>query len=163
MITLERRVMSIDEIIDMYSNTVYRLAFSRTKNVYDAQDIVQDVFMKIMGLDKNFESEEHLKSWLLRVTINVSKNLLTTAWFKRTTALEDNMVTYIKEESEVYKYVFKLPTKYRTVIHLFYYEELKTSEIAKLLDLNENTVRSQLARGREILKKEMKGVELDVF
>lgn len=163
MITLEGRVRSIDEIVDKYSNTVYRLAFSRTKNLYDAQDIVQEVFMKFMVLDKNFENEEHLKSWLLRVTINASKNLLTNAWFRKTTTLEDNMVTYIKEESEVYKYVFKLPIKYRTVIHLFYYEDLKTAEIAKLLELNENTVRSQLARGRVILKKEMKGVELDVF
>ncbi|MGL4992409.1 MAG: sigma-70 family RNA polymerase sigma factor [Paraclostridium sp.] len=163
MLTLKSRSLSIDDIIDKYSNTVYKLAFSRTKNIYDAQDIVQEVFMKVMLLNKNFESEEHLKSLILRITINTSKNLLTTAWFRKTTRLQDNLVTYIKEESEVYKYVFKLPTKYRTVIHLFYYEDLKTSEIAKLLELNENTVRSQLSRGRELLKKEMKGVELDVF
>ncbi|MGL5820689.1 MAG: sigma-70 family RNA polymerase sigma factor [Sarcina sp.] len=163
MLTLKSRSLSIDDVIDKYSNTVYKLAFSRTKNIYDAQDIVQEVFMKVMLLNKNFESEEHLKSLILRITINTSKNLLTTAWFRKTTQLQDNLVTYIKEESEVYKYVFRLPAKYRTVIHLFYYEDLKTSEIAKLLEINENTVRSQLSRGRELLKKEMKGVELDVF
>lgn len=75
-------------ILEKYADTVYRLAFSRTKSSHDAEDIMQNVFIKFIKCDINFESEEHIKAWLIRVTINLSKNLLASAWFKRTTTLE---------------------------------------------------------------------------
>ena len=151
------------EVLQKYSNTVYRLAFSRTKSVCDAEDIMQNVFMKFIKANINFESDEHIKAWLIRVTINLSKNLLTSAWFKRTTALEDDIVITLKEESEVYKYVLDLPTKYRTVIHLFYYEDMTTANIAEILNIKESTVRSQLHRARNMLKEKMKGDEYFEF
>ena len=151
------------EVLQKYSNTVYRLAFSRTKSMYDAEDIMQNVFMKFIKANINFESDEHIKAWLIRVTINLSKNLLTSAWFKRTTALEDDIVITLKEESEVYKYVLDLPTKYRTVIHLFYYEDMTTANIAEILNIKESTVRSQLHRARNMLKEKMKGDEYFEF
>ena len=151
------------EVLQKYSNTVYRLAFSRTKSVDDAEDIMQNVFMKFIKANINFESDEHIKAWLIRVTINLSKNLLTSAWFKRTTALEDDIVITLKEESEVYKYELDLPTKYRTVIHLFYYEDMTTANIAEILNIKESTVRSQLHRARNMLKEKMKGDEYFEF
>ncbi|MGL5616587.1 MAG: RNA polymerase sigma factor [Sarcina sp.] len=154
---------SIDEIVNFYGDNIYRLAFSRTKSLTDGEDIVQEVFLKLMDSDRNFCSEEHLKAWLLRVTINKSKNLLNTAWFRKTTTLDDNLVFLIEEKSEVYKYVLELPSKYRVVIHLFYYEDLKTEEIAEILDIKQGTVRSQLTRARELLREKLKGVEIDVF
>lgn len=163
MLNINEKTLQVDEILENFSDMVYKLAFSKTKNVYDAQDITQDVFMKLVNYEKTFESEQHLKSWLIRVTINSSKNLLSSAWFKKTTSFEDNLVTYLKEESEVYKYVLNLPTKYRIVIHLFYYEDLKTYEIANILEKKESTIRSQLSRARDILKKNIKEVDFDVF
>ena len=163
MLSINEKNLSVDEILDRFSNMVYRLAFSRTKNIYDAQDITQEVFLKLVNYNKSFESTEHLKAFLIRVTINSSKNLLTSAWFRKTAPLEDNLVTYLKEESEVYKYVLDLPKKYRTVIHLFYYEGLKTYEIADVLGVKDGTVRSQLSRAREILKSSIGQEGFDVF
>ena len=147
------------EVIEKYNTMVDRLAFSRTKSVQDAEDIMQNVFMKFIKSNINIESYEHIKAWLIRVTINLSKNLLTSAWFKRTTALEEDIVIALKEESEVYKYVLDLSTKYRTVIHLFYFEDMTTANIAEILNIKESTVRSQLHRGRNMLKEKMKGDE----
>lgn len=149
----------INSALEMYANTVYRLAFSRTKSSYDAEDILQEVFIKYIKSDIEFYSEEHRKAWIIKVTINCSKNLLTSAWFRRTTSLEDNIVVNIEEKSEVYKYILDLPNKYRTVIHLFYYEDMATANIAVVLNIKESTVRSQLHRARNILKEKMKGVE----
>lgn len=151
------------EVLEKYNTMIYRLAFSRTKSSYDAEDIMQNVFMKFIYCNVNFESEEHIKAWLIRTTINLSKNLLTSAWFKRTTALEDDIVVTLREDSEVYKYVLDLPTKYRTVIHLFYYEDMSTASISDILNIKESTVRSQLHRARNMLKEKMKGDECFEF
>ena len=147
------------EVLEKYNTMVYRLAFSRTKSVHDAEDIMQNVFIKFIKCNVNFESDDHIKAWLIRVTINLSKNLLTSAWFKRTTTLEENIVVTLKEDSEVYKYVLDLPNKYRTVIHLFYYEDMSTASISEVLNIKESTVRSQLHRARNMLKEKMKGDE----
>ncbi len=147
------------EVLEKYNTMVYRLAFSRTKSVHDAEDIMQNVFIKFIKCNVNFESDDHIKAWLIRVTINLSKNLLTSAWFKRTTTLEEDIVVTLKEDSEVYKYVLDLPNKYRTVIHLFYYEDMSTASISEVLNIKESTVRSQLHRARNILKEKMKGDE----
>lgn len=85
-------------VIEKYSNTVYRLAISRTKSVHDAEDIMQNVFIKFINCNINFESYNHIKAWLIKLTINLSKNLLTSSWFKKTTALDENIVAVIKEE-----------------------------------------------------------------
>lgn len=147
------------EVLEKYNTMVYRLAFSRTKSVHDAEDIMQNVFIKFIKCNVNFESDDHIKAWLIRVTINLSKNLLTSAWFKRTTTLEEDIVVTLKEDSEVYKYVLDLPNKYRTVIHLFYYEDMSTASISEVLNIKESTVRSQLHRARNMLKEKMKGDE----
>lgn len=153
---------SIDEILNKYATMVYRIAFSRTKSKFDADDILQEVFMKYMKYNIDYKSEEHRKAWLIKTTIHTSKTLLTSAWFKKTVAMPDNLLIEMEEKSEVYYAVLKLPTKYRTVIHLFYYEGLSIREISLLLDMKESTVKSHLHRARKSLKEILKGEDFYV-
>ncbi|MEG2018358.1 MAG: sigma-70 family RNA polymerase sigma factor [Clostridium sp.] len=152
----------IEETINKYSDMVYRLALARTKNTSDAEDIFQEVFIRLIKNIDNLHGEAHIKPWLIRVTINCSKTLLTSFWFKRTTTLEDTLTFSTPEKSNVYYTVLNLPVKYRTVIYLFYYEDLSIKEIAKILNYNESTVKSQLSRGRALLKNNLKGVNINV-
>ena len=137
---------SVDEILDTYGRMVYRLAYARTKNRYDADDVMQEVFLRYIRSGKEFADEEHRRAWLIRATINCSKTLL-----------EDTLTTELEEKSEVYYAVMDLPVKYRTVIHLYYYEDLSVSQISGLLKTKETTVKSQLHRARSLLKETLKG------
>lgn len=131
---------------------VYRLAFTYLKNSHDADDITQEVFLKYVTLDKTFQSDEHLKSWLITVTINHCKNLLKSSWFKKTQPLDENIQFEQQKNSNLYHAVMTLSKDYRTVIYLFYYEDYSTKEIASMLGKNESTIRSHLARARKKLK-----------
>lgn len=153
---------SIEKTLAKYANMVYRIAFSRTKNKYDADDILQEVFMKYIKYNLDYTSEEHKKAWLIKTTINTSKTLLTSAWFKKTTALPDHLYTTMEEKSEVYYAVLKLPARYRTVIHLFYYESLSIAQMSSLLQIKESTIKSQLHRARKLLQGLLKGEGFDV-
>lgn len=147
-------------IAEKYFDMIYRLALSQSGTMHDAEDITNEVFLKYISSNKDFESEEHIKAWLIRVTINRTKSLFTNSWFKKTVPLEESIPADMPEdESEVYCAVMKLPQKYRAVIHLFYYEDLKTAEIADTLNIKESTVRSQLLRARAMLKQFLEGDE----
>lgn len=150
--------ISAQQLLDMYSKMVYRLAYSRTQNKQDAEDITQEVFLKYIKSGKKFNDEEHRKAWLLTVTVNTAKTLLTSAWSRHRADIEqaENIGESMPEKSEIYYAVQKLPEKYRTVIHLFYYEDLSVAEICKIVGAKESTIKSQLHRGREILKKSLK-------
>lgn len=150
--------ISAEQLLDMYSKMVYRLAFSRTQSKHDAEDITQEVFLKYIKSGKKFSDEEHRKAWLLKVTINTGKTLLTSAWFRHRTDIEhaENIGECMPEKGEVYYAVQKLPEKYRIVIHLFYYEELSIAQISKIINTKESTIKSQLHRGREMLKELLK-------
>ena len=141
-----------EDIAHRYIDTVYRLALSRTKSPEYAEDITQDVFVKFMQTSKKFESDEHIKAWLITVTINCTKDLFLSSWFKKTEELDENISAPEKEESDLYYALMKLPQKYRTVIHLHYYEGYRVNEIARIIKVSEGTVKSQLHRGREMLK-----------
>ncbi len=145
------------EMTEKYFDTVYRLALSRTKDTEHAADVTQDVFLKYIKSDKVFESEEHIKAWLIRVTINCSNSLFTSSWYKNTAPLTEDIKFETEEKSDVYYAVARLPLKYRTAIHLFYYEDMSISDIAKATNQKETTVKSQLKRGRDMLKKALKG------
>ena len=149
-------------IIEKYFDMVYHLALSQTKDKNHADDVVQEVFLRFVKTDKPFNDEEHAKAWLIRVTINCSKNVFNNSWFKKTEPLSEDIVFETKEESDVYYAVAELPVKYRTVIHLFYYEDLSVSQIAEYLKIKQSTVKSQLHRGRELLKSKLKEGFLDV-
>ncbi len=145
-----------DDIADKYIDTVYRLALSRTKSPENAEDITQEVFLKLMQTNKKFDSEEHVKAWLLRVTINCTKDLFLSSWFRKTEALDDNLSFEHEEKSDLYYALMRLPQKYRTVIHLHYYEGYSIKEIADMTKTAEGTVKSQLHRGRDMLKSLMR-------
>ena len=147
-------------VIEKYFNMIYKLALAETRDVHLAEDVTSDVFLKYMETNKTFETEEHIKAWLLRVTINASRSVFSSSWFKKTVPLEETLEAagIPEEESEVYLAVMKLPEKYRTVIHLFYYEDFSVLEIANILNSNESTIKSQLLRARGLLKESLKGV-----
>lgn len=153
----KRAAVSSEEIIEKYIDMVYRLALSRTRNRMTADDVVQEVFLRYIRTDKVFESEEHIKAWLLRVTINCSNSVFESSWFKKTVPLNEEIPFDTPEKSEVYYAVLELPKKYRTVIHLFYYEDMSIAEIAKCLGEKISTVKSQLHRGRGMLREKLKG------
>lgn len=144
-------------IVEKYFDTVYRLALSQTRDSRRADDVLQEVFLRYIKTDKVFESEEHIKAWLLRVTMNCSKSSFTDTWHKKTVPLTEDISFEMPEQEELYVTVAKLPKKYRSVIHLFYYEDMSVREIARCLNLKESTVKSQLHRGREMLKEMLKG------
>lgn len=147
----------INDVLTKYSNMVFRLALSRTKNKSDAEDIFQEVFLRLINKNPIFENEEHEKAWLIKVTVNCSRKLFTSSWFRRTVPLAQELKFETKEKSDVYYAVLDLPLKYRTVIHLFYYEDLSITQIGKVLSANESTIKSQLLRARQMLKPVLKG------
>ncbi len=161
--------MECIDAMNRHGNMVMRIALNYCKNKYDAEDITQDVFCKLVRVTQipsakkdsvlTFNDEEHLKRWLIRVTINECKSMLITPWHKKTSFLEDvekrEGAYESKEKSDLYEIVMKLPRKYRIPIYLYYYEEYSTKEISEILEMKEATVRAQLMRGRNILKKKL--------
>ncbi len=144
-----------------YADTVYRLAFVRTKNRSDSDDILQEVFLRYMKVWEKMESEEHIKAMLLRITVNCSNSLKTSSWFKKTEPLDEHLsVTDNYNENNVLAEVLKLPIKYRTVIHLHYYCGYSVEEIAKIENTNPSTVKTHLHRARGLLKKTIKAEDL---
>lgn len=147
----------IDEIVHKYSNMVYRLALSQTRNRADADDVFQEVFLRYVRHAGDMASEEHTKAWLIRVTINCSRSFHTAANRRRTLPLDDDIVFSSNEKRDVFEAVAELPKKYRAVIHLYYYEGYSTDEIASILRANPSTVRSWLCRARGLLKEKLGG------
>lgn len=147
----------IMHVLDKYSRMLIKLAFTYVKNTADAEDITQDVFVSLIKKESGFENEEHEKAWLIRVTINNCKNHLKSSWNKLKVPLEEDISYLPKEDSDVLGMVLNLPTKYRTVIHLYYYEDYSINEIAAILRKNPATIGTWLARGRNLLKSKLIG------
>lgn len=148
---------SSDEIIRKHFDMVYRIAVSATRSLTLAEDVTQEVFLRFIQKQDTLKSDEHIKAWLIRVTINCSKSVFLSSWFKKTVPLTDELTFDTPEKSDVYFAVQNLPSKYRTVIHLFYYEDMSVKEISECLNMKESTVKSHLFRGRDMLRKELKG------
>jgi RNA polymerase sigma-70 factor (ECF subfamily) len=149
----------VDEVIDKYSNMVYRLALANMKTKYDAEDVFQDVFLRYIQKPRTFESEEHRKAWLIRVTINRCRSLWA-VWFRKLKSFSEAMVFETNEENDLSEYLALLPQKYRSVIHLFYSEDLSVKEISGILGVKESTIRTRLTRARCILGKKLRGGSL---
>lgn len=147
-------------MVDKYGNMILRLAYIYFKNSADAEDAVQEVFLKIVENMPDFNNESHEKAWIIRAAINICKNKLKLFWNRNVGSIDDikemSDTDKYNEDTEVLDAVLKLPEKYRTVIHLYYYEEYTTPEIARLINKNETTVRSLLHRAREKLKSILK-------
>ena len=134
---------------------LFLIALSFTANQYDAEDILQNVFMKLLKIKTEFENDEHIDKWLTSVTVNESKNLLKSAFRKKSADFEDYVAPYSfeSEKSEdLFNAVMSLPKKLRTVIHLFYYEDMPIKEIADMLNIKQSAVKTRLCRAREQLK-----------
>lgn len=150
--------ITAENAIDRYADMVYRLALSQMKNKTDAEDLFQEVFVRLVSHIGELQSWEHVKAWLIRVTINCAKKHFALYWNKNVDYMEDTGALKGEEayeppqEHPVRGAVLKLPPKYRSVVHLYYYEELSVAEIAKLTEQKEGTVKSQLHRAREMLK-----------
>ena len=145
-----------EEVVIKYENLLYRAALTITGNREDALDMVQEAFIKWITSRPDFASDEHEKAWLLRVVMNLSRNLVRSAAHRLSCELLDIYPAENKEEEGVMEEIMRLPEKYREVIYLYYYEEYSTAEIAKILNENESTVRTRLARGRGKLKETLK-------
>lgn len=146
----------IEHDLDYYGDMLLRLAYSYMKNMHDAEDVLQDVFIQLMKNIDTFESREHKKSWLICVTRNLCRNKLKSSWFKKRDELVELPYYDNYKNDDVLDAVMRLPVKYREVIHLFYYEDYTTAKIAEIIDKKESTVRSLLHRGRSILKDVLK-------
>ena len=145
--------------IDRYADMVYRLALSQMKNTTDADDLFQEVFVRLVRHVQDLDSWEHVKAWLIRVTINCAKKHYEQYWSRNVDYMEepermaDEREDFeLPEDHPVRAAVEKLPPKYRLVVHLYYYEELSVAEIAQLTSQKESTVKSQMHRAREMLK-----------
>ena len=147
-----------------YIDTVFRVALNYVRNPADAEDITQNVFEKLLRERKPFDSDEHIRNWLIRVAVNECKKLLRSPWRKHE-PIEDYLTAVNFDNpahSELYRAVMNLPKKYRMAIYLHYYEGYSTQEIGQILHIPKNTVCSHLKRVRELLKKELQEANADV-
>lgn len=152
--------ISLEETVNKYELNIFRAAYAICKNRQDAEDVCQDTFLAYYCSHKEFDSDEHLKAWLLRTAVNKAKNVCRAFWRRNRESLEDDyawaLATAPPGESDLLLEVMRLPDKCRLIIHLFYYEDYSVHEISKCLKCSEGTVKSQLHRGRELLKKSLK-------
>ncbi|MDE6219103.1 MAG: sigma-70 family RNA polymerase sigma factor [Lachnospiraceae bacterium] len=150
---------SLQELAALYQNSLFAAAFSICKNTQDAEDVVQDTLIQYYTTKKEFENEQHIRAWLIRVAVNKAKNITHTFWRRNKVSIEDYMETLTFETPEaenLFETVMQLPEKYRIVIHLYYYEDYSVSEIAGILKLSESNVKTRLSRGRAMLKEVLK-------
>lgn len=146
--------MSLKNAVEIYRDMVFRLAYTYMRSAADADDVTQDVFVKLLRSEQMFESQEHLRNWLVRVTINECKSLFRKPW-RRVEDIEQYALSLEQpssEHTELLVDVMRLPEKYRVPIVLHYYLEFSTDEIAELLKCPSATVRTRLARGRSKLR-----------
>lgn len=152
-------LLSNEKIIDIYNrhvDTIYRVCFIYMKNKSDTEDMVQTTFIKLIKSNKKFESSEHEKAWLIRTATNTCKNSVK-HWFRKNINIDyiDEVSENIKDDTTI-SLILSLPDKYKSVIYMYYYEGFSTKEIANILNMKEATVRSNLSRGRTLLKNVIK-------
>ncbi|MBO5421579.1 MAG: sigma-70 family RNA polymerase sigma factor [Clostridia bacterium] len=146
----------IKELVDKHSSLIFRIAYCILSNSEDAQDAVQETFLKYITKAPEFNSEEHRKAWLIRVATNISKNMLLFRRKRETVDLSDIENIGINEDDfETFELIMNLPTKYKLVMILYYVEGYLSKEIAEIIGISEDAVRKRLQKGRELLKKEI--------
>jgi RNA polymerase sigma-70 factor (ECF subfamily) len=159
-----RNEAEANRALELYADTVRRICFIHLKNHADTEDVFQEVFLKYVLRNREFESEAHERAWLIRVAVNACKDVIKSFFrSKNVTSFEELIAEpfYLQEsESEVLGAVLSLPEKYRDVIYLHYYEGYSAVEIAKMLGKNENTVYTWLDRARKRLKETLRGETL---
>ena len=155
-----RSEQEVNRAIEQYSDTVRRLCMIHLKNHADTEDIFQTVFLKYVLSSVSFESEEHEKAWFIRVTINACKDLLKSFFRTHIVSLDeilDQPALLPPDNREVLEAVLSLPSKYRDVVYLHYYEEYSAPQISRILNKNVNTIYTLLTRSKEMLRKKLGG------
>lgn len=145
-----------------YQDMIFRIALNYFGNVQDAEDTVQEALMKLYTAKEPFQSEEHVRAWLIRVTVNLCKNTLRSPWRRRQVPLEELRQTVPferPEQSDLFLSVMALPEKYRTVLYLFYYEDCSVRQIAEILHIKDSAVTTRLSRARQVLKRKLMEAE----
>lgn len=148
-----------EQIVQKNMDTIYRIAISHTKTPADADDVVQQTFMKLLAKKTTFTDEEHVKRWLIRVCVNECNSLFSSFWRKNVDsidAISKEPEFIMPEISEVYEAIKQLPSKCGIVVYLFYYEGYSSKEIAEILHIKEATVRTRLVRARKLLRTQLK-------
>lgn len=144
------------EVVGKYAPMMLHSAFALLRNTADAEDAVQDTFLKLIRKRPNFRDEEHLKAWLLRVTVNTAKDMLRSS-ARKCTELVEEIPFVSSEDNDLLNEVLNLPEKYRLVVHLYYYEGYSIKEIASILHKPPATVNTRLDRGRKMLRTSLEG------
>lgn len=150
---------TVEELSVRYRDNLFAIAFQVCKNAADADDVVQETFLQYYVAKKEFDSETHIRAWLIRVAVNKAKNINRSFWRQNKVPLEDYMESLAFEtpqEETLFETVMKLPQKYRVAIHLYYYEDYSVREIGEILSLKESNVKVRLSRGRKLLKEALK-------
>lgn len=154
--------LNIEKIIDTYADMVYRIAYVQMKKKSDADDIFQEVFLRLVKYIDTLQGEEHVKPWLIRVTINCCHKQHNSAWHKKSVAIADEqfaeeVIVKDDELEDVLEACWELPEAQRIVIHLFYLEGYSIRDISQLLDQTESSIKTRLSRARVALRDLMKG------
>ena len=147
--------------MERYLDMVYRLAHARTGNRQDAEDISQEVMLKLVKNASGIENEEHLKAWLIRVTVNQSNSLFRSAWRRLTAPLAEEVISMPEKalsNERLDAALSKLSSRLRTVVHLYYYEDMSIQEIAEAVGISAETVKVRLSRARKILKEQLENM-----
>lgn len=167
---IEDKELLIDEIMNKYGQEVLQLVYSYVNNKEVAEDLTQDIFVKCYKSLHTYKGNSNLKTWLWRIAINHCKDYLK-SWYNKKIIVTEDDFTYMEsqkesveqtviqnaEDRELASAVMNLPIKYREVIYLFYYEELSIKEIAIVIDVKENTIKTRLKKAKELLKKGLEG------
>ncbi len=160
------------EYVRQYTDSMLRIAVNYCRQLSDAEDIVQDAFLKLYETDTPFKDSEHVKRWLIRVTINTCKNHLSSAWRRKiqpmgfqelelaaehSSGSDSSWMSEFGEASALFEAVAALPEKYRSTVHLYYFESYSVRDIAQILQKKESAIQTRLMRARKMLKQQLKG------
>ncbi len=143
----------VSRYVELFHSSVFRLAYSYVKNREDAEDIAQETFMRLYRSEKVFATDNDVKAWIMRVAINLSKDLLKSAWLKGRGELSEDIPCENEKESILLDFVKQLKPEHSVVIHLFYYEGYSVKEIAKICRISTTSVTTRLSRARKQLKR----------
>ena len=156
MITPAQSRQAFEQLVDEYSDMIYRIAYQNLRSSYDAEDIMQDVFLSLLKSNAGFSDNTHIKAWLIKVTVNKCIDFKKSARYRTTVTLDEQAARYDSEELGVMDEIFKLPEEDRNIIYLYYYEGYTIAEIAQILGKKQNTVNSKLQRARKKLQSLLK-------
>lgn len=148
-----------ERLTSLLLDSVYRVAVNGCRNYTDAEDIVQNTFLKLWQKKDGFESDDHARRWLLRVAVNECNSLWRSPWKRKTSSLEElaqEPVFTTPEKSSLYDAVKELPQKNRLIVYLYYFEDYSVKEVAQMMGLSESAVQNRLFRAREKLKEILK-------